>query len=305
MGFLDSLKGLFGGDSKKSLGRLNVAQRFRLSKHAFTGTMSNFRVATEIETGKTFGIKFLDKEKTKHFADRFKGLKKPNEGQIAMKIVHPNVVETYEFGKTTTGEEYILMEYIDGPGLNSLIKVRSPELNGVRIRLITQMALALQAVHDAGFIHRDICPRNYLCDESLGKIKLIDFGLTVPDEAPYRLPGNRTGTPQYMAPEIVRRRATDHRVDVFSFGITVYRMLTFEHPWGSTDTTGKAALAHDNREPTPITNHLPEIHERLAQAVHRCLLVKAEKRFDNLKSFIAMIKGVDESGCGKPPAQAS
>ena len=302
MGFLDGLKGLFAGSAGKKAGRLDVSARFRLSKHAFTGTMSNFRVATEIETGKLFGIKFLDKEKTKHFADRFKGLKKPVEGEIAKKIVHPNVVETYEFGKTRSGEDYILMEYIDGPGLNSLIKVRSPELNGARLRLINQMALALQAVHDAGFIHRDICPRNYLCDEKLENVKLIDFGLTVPDEAPYRLPGNRTGTPQYMAPEIVRRRATDHRVDVFSFGITVYRILTFEHPWGSTDTTGKAALAHDVREPTPITNYLPDIHERLANAIHRCMHVKADKRFDNMKSFMAMIKGVDESGCGKPPS---
>ena len=67
------------------------------------------------------------------------------------------------------------------------------------------------------------------------------------------LPGNRTGTPLYMAPEIVRRKPTDLRVDIFSLGVTAYQMWTFDFPWPSTDPTGKGALHHDSREPTPIT----------------------------------------------------
>ena len=55
-----------------------------------------------------------------------------------------------------------------------------------------------------------------------------------------------------MSPEVIRRRATDERLDIFSFGVTMYRMLSFEHPWGSTDTTGMAALAHDQRPATRI-----------------------------------------------------
>ena len=277
-----------------SLSRLDVAARFTLDRHAYTGTMSKFHVAKEHDTGNIYGIKLLDKEKAKLFRDRFKGLNKPSEGEIGKSINDPLIARTYEFGFTTTGIEYILMEYINGPGVNVLVKQRNQAFIPFRLELIRQMALSLQAVHDAGFIHRDVCPRNYICADNLESLKLIDFGLTVPDQAPYRMPGNRTGTPQYMAPEIVRRRNTDQRVDLFAFGVTVYRVLTFEHPWGTTDTTGLAALAHDTRSFTDIREHRPNLHPKLVEAVHQCLAVSATDRMDSCKRFLNRIRDVKE-----------
>ncbi len=290
MGILDKFKGAFS--TGKTQKRLDIAKRFSLDRHAFTGTMSKFHVATDLATKERFGIKLLDKEKTDLFNARFKGLKKPSEGEIGLRIKHPGIAETYEYGKTTRGQDYILMEYMDGPGLNVVIKQRNAEIEKYRLDLIRKMADALQAVHDAGFIHRDICPRNYICSIDLTNIKLIDFGLTVPDEPPYRQPGNRTGTPQYMAPEIVRRRETDHRVDIFAFGVTVYRMLTYEHPWGTTDTTGMAALAHDARNADDIRKFRPNLNEKLIEAVHSCLEQKPEKRMPSIKRFLAAIRDV-------------
>ena len=286
MGILDKLKQVF----QKDQGRLDISKRFRLDRHAFTGTMSKFHVCNEIGTNKEYGIKLLDDEKTAYFKARFKGLNKPTEGEIAVQLKHPRVVETYEYGLTTTGIEYILMEYIKGSGVNVLIRNKDQRFVANRLKLIRQMAEGIQAVHDAGFIHRDICPRNFICHESMKWLKLIDFGLTVPDEAPYRMPGNRTGTPQYMAPEIVRRRETDKTVDVFSFGVTVYRCLTFEHPWGSTDTTGQAALVHDVRPPTDIREFRPNLNDKLARAVHKCLEENPAKRMPSCKNFLAMIR---------------
>lgn len=290
MGILDKF---FGGKGKSG-GPLDVSARFRLDRHAFTGTMSKFHVAQEIGTNKLYGLKLLDGEKTKYFNSRFKGLKKPPEAVIGMTIKHPQIVETYEYGKTTTGQEYILMEYVEGPGLDIAIRQKKAELFPDRLKLIRQMAQSLQAVHDAGFIHRDVCPRNFICYKDFTWLKLIDFGLTVPDETPYKLPGNRTGTPQYMAPEIVRRRATDHRLDIFSFGITVYRFLTFKHPWRTTDTTGKAALAHDTSDVTPIFEHRPKLNKALAKAVHQCMQIDPDKRTSSAKNFLTAIRGVKQ-----------
>lgn len=281
------------GDGKKRNVLLDVSSRFQLDRHAFTGTMSKFQVAKEIATGDLYGIKFLDAEKTAYFTARFKGLNKPKEAEIAMSISHPKIVETYEYGKTTAGVEFILMEYVHGPGLDQAIRAREPNLIPNRLTLIREMAETVQAVHDQGFIHRDICPRNFICHENLDHLKMIDFGLTVPDEEPYRMPGNRTGTPQYMAPEIVRRRSTDQRVDIFAFGVTVYRLLTFEHPWGSTDTTGTAALIHDTQEVTPITTHRPHLNPKLAKAIHKCLEVEPDKRMESCKRFLSAIRSVD------------
>lgn len=271
-----------------------MATRFTLDRHAYTGTMSKFHVAKEHDTGDIYGIKLLDKEKAKLFRDRFKGLNKPSEGEIGKSINDPLIARTYEFGFTSTGIEYILMEFINGPGVNVLVKQRNQAFIPFRLELIRQMALSLQSVHDAGFIHRDVCPRNFICAENLESLKLIDFGLTVPDQAPYRMPGNRTGTPQYMAPEIVRRRNTDRRVDLFAFGVTVYRVLTFEHPWGTTDTTGLAALAHDTRSFTDIRVHRPNLHPKLAEAVHQCLAVSAKDRMDSCKRFLSRIRNVKQ-----------
>lgn len=297
MSFLDKLFGRSKGSSDKAkFGpnpiRLDVSARFRLDRHAFTGTMSRFHVAKEIGSNKYFGIKFLDAEKSAYFNARFKGLNKPHEGEIAMRIVHPQIVKTHEYGFTTTNEEYILMEYIDGPGLDTVIRLRDANVFPDRLVLIRQMAETIQAVHDQGFIHRDVCPRNFICNRDHSWLKMIDFGLTVPNEPPYRMPGNRTGTPQYMAPEIVRRRETSPTLDVFSFGVTAYRLLTFEHPWSSTDTTGKAALIHDTEKPTSILKHRPDLDPRLADAIHKCLIADPEKRLSSCKSFLASITGV-------------
>ena len=292
MGIWDKLTRNKKGSSKKE--PLDISGRFRLDRHAFTGTMSKFHVAQEIGTKNLFGIKLLDEEKTAYFNARFKGLKKPSEGEIALQIHHPNIVDTYEYGVTTTGQQYIMMEYINGPGLDVAIRKRDASMFPDRLKLIREMAEAIQAVHDQGFIHRDVCPRNFICFNDFTWLKLIDFGLTVPDQPPYRMPGNRTGTPQYMAPEIVRRRATDHRLDVFSFGVTVYRFLTFEHPWGSTDTTGQAALAHDTVDVTQILEHRPQLNKKLAAAIHKCIEPDVNKRLDSCKKFLTAIRNVEQ-----------
>ena len=156
------------------------------------------------------------------------------------------------------------MEFVEGTGLHTLIKNEDKLLEGNRHLLFRQMAEAIEAVHKAGFIHRDICPRNFIVSPDGKSLKLIDFGLSLPIKPPYLLPGNRTGTPLYMAPEIVRRKPTDQRVDIFSLGVSAYQMWSFEFPWPSTDTTGTGALQHDSRDPTPLRSALPEYppHDR-------------------------------------------
>ena len=82
-----------------------------------------------------------------------------------------------------------------------------------------------------------------MCSKDATSLKLIDFGLTVPAEKEFMLPGNRTGTPNYMAPEVVRRKPTDQRLDIFAFGVSMYELFAFELPWQRGDD-GRAAMAH-------------------------------------------------------------
>lgn len=286
MSLVDRLKSLFNS-------KLDVHARFESLREAVSGTMSKFHMARDRSTGVVYGLKILDVPKTKVFEDRFPGLNKPSEGEIAVQFDDPLIVKTIEYGLTTADEPYILMEFLDGLGMNSLIIQRSELLVGQRVSLIRQMAHAIDVVHKAGYIHRDICPRNFICSKDASTLKLIDFGLTVPATKEFMMPGNRTGTPNYMAPEIVRRRVTDHRVDIFSFGVTAYQLCSFELPWGSQDTSGKAAMSHDTRTPVPLAHWAPDLPPRLTEAITQCMSVKREDRPASIEKFLQQIRRVD------------
>ncbi|MFC1759861.1 serine/threonine protein kinase [Planctomycetota bacterium] len=283
--------GLF--DRFKSGRKLNVESRFELLRAAVSGTMSAFYMARDRKSDEVVGLKILDVEKTEHFEARFKGITKPAEGEIGEQFDHPLIVKTLEHGVTTNGEQYLIMEFIDGPGLNSLIIEKSPKLDGNRLALIRQMAESLGVVHEAGYIHRDICPRNYICTADCKSLKLIDFGLTVPATKDFMLPGNRTGTPNYMAPEVVRRRPTDQRLDIFSLGVTCYQLCCLELPWPSLDVTGKAAMLHDSQAPVPLLDVKPNAHPQLADLLMRCIDRKPEKRPASTTEFLRLLERVE------------
>jgi len=283
MGLLSRFKSMVGG-------RLDVSSRYALLREAISGTMSKFYMARDLETRKIVGLKILDSEKTAAFEARFKGVKKPTEGEIAASLEHPNIVETYDHGTTTKGEQYLVMEYLEGADLNSLLIGRDDRLEGRRVRFIREAAQAIAAVHEAGYLHRDICPRNIFLTKDGEHIKLIDFGLTIPATKPFMLPGNRTGTPNYMAPELVRRKPTDSRVDVFAFGITAYEICTYELPWPR-GATGMAALTHD-QPATDIRKYRPKINPVLAKAIHACIQCDPQRRCPSIEAFLQAIRHI-------------
>ena len=289
MGLADKLKSML-----KTKGKVNIQSRFEFRREAISGTMSKFYMARDNETDELVGLKICDVKKRDFFESRFKGLKKPSEGEIASQFDHPNIVKTVEFGETTNGEFYMVMEFLPGIGMNGVIKKRLEAIRGRRLKLIRQMAEAIQTVHDAGYIHRDICPRNFIIAKDASSLKLIDFGLTVPATGHFMAPGNRTGTPNYMAPEIVRRRATDHRLDLFAFGVSVFQFLTFELPWPGKEVTGKAALSHDTVPPRNLMELYPELDPVLGETIMECLASNPDSRPNSMNDFLRKISNVEK-----------
>jgi len=273
-------------------GKVDVAKRYEILREAVSGTMSDFHQARDRETDQIVGLKILDKQKTEQLEMRFRGLNKPTEGEIAVALKHPRIVTTYDYGMTTNGEQFLVMEFLDGPGLNSLIIGRSKKLQGNRLVLMRQAAEALQAVHEAGYIHRDICPRNFVCSQDATSLKLIDFGLTVPARKEFMQPGIRTGTPNYMAPEVVRRKPTDHRLDIFAFGVSMYEMFAFELPWQRSTGDGLAAMSHGQSAPPPLEKFYSRIHPVLNNAISECLKPDPEQRTQSMKQFLSSIASV-------------
>ena len=288
MGFFSKL---FGGKKK----RLDYQRRFDLIHSAISGTMSKVYKAKDRQTGEIVALKILDPKKTADFEarfrdPRFKNNPKPREGEIAVQFNHKYIVRTLDEGLTVDGEQYIVMEYLEGTGLNNVLMVKQDLLAGARLHYIRQVAEALQEVHDKGFIHRDICPRNLLFTGDANILKLTDFGLTVPNRPPFTDPGNRTGTPDYMAPELARRRPTDHRLDIFSFGVTIYELCTRQLPWPKGDT-GLAAMTHD-QPAEPIATYRPAINKALAAAIHTCIQPEPKQRFESIAQFLRAISKI-------------
>ena len=215
--------------------------------------MSKVFHAYDNKLGRIVCLKLLDKVKTAKFEERFtnQGLDKPSEGAVCMALKHPNCVATYEHGITTKGEPYLVMEWIDGLGLNYLIETKSPQLNGNRINYLKQLCDAVEYLHDQKFLHRDLCPRNVMVTKE-GVVKLIDFGLTIPYTPDFCRPGNRTGTADYLAPEIIKRQTTDHRVDLFALGVTAFEIFTGAAAVGAVAVErGDAAAAPEHAAARP------------------------------------------------------
>jgi serine/threonine-protein kinase len=262
-------------------------KRFERLRESNSGTMSAFYKVRDRQDGEIRGLKLIDREKSAPIEGRYKGLGKPGEGAIGKQITGPNIVRTLEWGESTSGEPFVLQEFVEGSLLHALLTVKKIALSPAqKLDLVRQAATAISAVHHAGFVHRDICPRNFML-RSDGRLILFDFGLTVPDKPVFLQPGNRIGTPNYMAPEVVRRRQADRRLDIFSFGVTAYEICTLHSPWPR-GTTGTAALAHD-QPPDDIRQHWPEIPEPLAAAISACLAADPEKRPPTMQRFLGMI----------------
>ncbi len=274
-------------------GKVDVSKRYEILRAAVSGTMSDFHMARDRQSDQIVGLKILDKKKTEQLEARFKGLDKPTEGEIASRFDHPRIVTTFSHGMTTKDEQFIVMEFLDGPGLNSLIIGRSELLNGNRLELMREAAEAIQVVHEAGFIHRDICPRNFVCSPDASSLKLIDFGLTVPAEKQFMQPGNRTGTPNYMAPEVVRRRPTDQRLDIFSFGVSMYELFTFDLPW-TRGSDGLAAMSHGGSKPAPVSKLYPRIAPALETVIMQCIESEPADRPPSMDSVVKSLRRIKQ-----------
>lgn len=279
MSLFSQFKTMLGGN------KVDVRARYELLREITSGTMSTFYKARDRETGRLVGLKVLDPKKTAEFEARFKGLEKPGEGEILAKLDHPRIVKLLDHGVTTHGERFVAMEFLEGFGVDLLLSRRSPLLEGRRVQIIRQAAEGLLAVHQAGFIHRDVCPRNFMVDEQGDHLKLIDFGLTVPATPPFMQPGNRTGNPNYMAPELVKRRPTDQRLDVFAFGVSAYEICCGQLPWERGDT-GLVAMKHAEHPPAEIERHRPQINRKLSALIARCIEREPEKRFADMKQVL-------------------
>jgi eukaryotic-like serine/threonine-protein kinase len=288
-------KGKSAGSPKKGLKRINVDKRFDLSAGKIgQGSMSKVYRCYDRELGRTVCLKLLDKEKTKTFEARFAGLKKPSEGEVCLALKHDNIVRTFEHGISTAGEPYLVMEWVDGLGLNYLVETRAPQMKGKRINYLCQLCDALQYMHDNKWLHRDLCTRNVMVDKE-DVLKLIDFGLTIPYTPEFCVPGNRTGTPDILAPEIIKRKTTDHRVDLFALGVTAYEVLAGGLPWERSVSSEETFRRRLNTKPRTAKELNPKLGDDVSDVLMRSIATEPAERFPSASMFKKALLGLEDN----------
>jgi len=181
------------------------------------------------------------------------------------------------------------MEYIDGVSFQYLREARLAR-TAQRVELLAQAAEGLAAVHAAGFMHHDINPRNFLVAREQ-QVKLIDFGLAVPNTPAFRRPGNRTGTVQYMAPELLRREPIDERIDIFAFGVVAFELLTDRLPYDASNTT-TLMIQRINTEPLDPAVVKPKLSDEICDILRKLTARRKEQRWAALSTLPEALRSV-------------
>jgi eukaryotic-like serine/threonine-protein kinase len=226
------------------------------------------------------------------------------EARAASALNHPNVCVVHEIGKTDDGRNYIAMEYVDGVTLRQHMASHPLKL-GQALDIATQVAAALAAAHGAGIVHRDIKPENVIVRND-GLIKVLDFGLakrtTVPvvvdDEASTKVlvhtePGMLMGTVAYMSPEQARGLEIDARTDIWSLGVVLYEMVAGNVPFAGA-TSSHLIVSILDREPLPLSRHLPDVPAELQRIVSKALRKDREERYQVVKDLFLDLKSLKQ-----------
>ena len=248
--------------------------RFYLQELINSGGMAELWLATDSK-GKSYALRRLHEHLRYDFTARKRFLR---GCEILEKIQdHDCIIGYSEHGKVD-GRFYLLMEYVEGANLKVLYGRHDPVLLENVAQILIDMAVGLEHMHENGFMHLDFKPENVLISRN-ANVRIVDFDLAQPiSDKPQKITKN-PGTPAYMAPEQLSGQLIDHRVDVFSFGVTAYELLTNRKPFEG-ETAADILRMQINRAGFIAPRELnPDLPTNLERIVLRCLEREPEKRY--------------------------
>ena len=261
--------------------------RFYLRELINSGGMADIWLATDAEQ-RPFALRKLHDKLRFNLLARGRFLR---GCEVLSKIHnHEHVIGYVEHGKVGTGL-YCLMEYVEGMNLKQWMQSDDPALTDNVGNILIDMAVALEHVHDSGFMHLDFKPENVVVTRN-GAVRLVDFDLAQPrPEKPKKFSKN-PGTPAYMAPEQFERKPIDHRVDIFAYGVTAYELLTGQKPFGgdSPDEILRRQLNRSHDDFVPPRELNAEIPSAVEKSILKCLERDPDKRHPIMSVLVLELK---------------
>jgi predicted Ser/Thr protein kinase len=215
------------------------------------------------------------------------------EARAAGKLSHPGVVTIYDVGEQDgTQVPYIVMEYIEGMTLDSLISTSAERSIPRTLDLIKQIAETLDYAHSQGIVHRDIKPANIIITPD-GRAKVTDFGIAKLALNQLTMPGEALGTPSYMSPEQIAGGNVDSRSDLFSLGIILYSMLAGQKPFPGENATS-VMFNITYKEPLPLTELNPELDPYFNHVIARALAKNSADRYQTARGFAEDLENLSQ-----------
>ena len=264
---------------------------YKITAKLGEGGMGVVYLAEHPVIGKKVAMKAIHPELSKNsdVVSRF-----VTEAKAVNQIGHEHIVDIADFGNTSDGEFYFVMEYLQGESLSDRLR-REHRLDVASALSITaQIADALNASHEQGIIHRDLKPENiFLCiNRGPGRdfVKVLDFGLaklTLSDQkvSHKTRTGSVMGTPYYMSPEQCEGKIEiDHRADIYSLGVLLFEMLTGKVPFGG-DGYGEIIVKHVTMPPPSVRTISEELPEEMDLILYRALAKDRDQRFQTMAEF--------------------
>jgi len=249
------------------------------------GGMGVVYKARQLNLGRTVAVKILSGELARDstFVRRF-----IQEARSAAQLSHGNIVHINDVGEYQ-GVFYFVMEYVDGHNLKELLKTQEILEVPRTVEIITQVCHALRHSHSRGIIHRDIKPENIMLTRE-GVVKLADLGLAkrLAGENSLGLThaGSILGTPFYMAPEQAKDFSTvDHRSDIYSLGVTMYRALTGKVPYDGRSPIEVMIKAIEGRR-VPVRELREEVPKAVEKIVDKMMHRQPEKRYQQVEDLL-------------------
>jgi serine/threonine protein kinase len=260
--------------------------RYRILEKIGAGGMATVYRGIQTSIGREVAIKVLSSSlaaQDEDFLVRFQ-----REVQVSSTLQHPHILPVYDFGDYQ-GSPYIVMAYLKGGTLADLIR-QGPMVLTEATRIITQLADALDFAHKSGVIHRDFKPSNVMLDER-GNVYLADFGLAKVTDASLQLTGSRlVGTPDYMAPDLVKENGVTRSVDVYAMGVTLYQMLSGHVPFKASTPMG-VLMAHMSAPIPDIRTERPDLGEAVQQVINLSMAKSADERFPTAGDLACELHG--------------
>jgi serine/threonine-protein kinase len=286
------------GDALRAALDAKLQAQYRIVRLLGHGGMGSVYLARDLALDREVAIKVV---KTASSApevhDRLR-----REARTAAKLSHPNIVPLHAFGEVE-GMPYFVMGYVRGESLAAKLRREGALPEDEALRILADVADALDHAHRQGVVHRDVKPDNVLLDDESGRALLTDFGVARALGAGETMTaaGAVVGTPAYMSPEQAAGRSdVDGRSDVYSLGVMAFRMLAGRAPFEG-KTAADVMAKHLTQDAPPLRTLAPAISDAAAQAIERCLAKDPSRRWADARSLRAAL-GTKAAAAALPEA---